>query len=430
MKKALWAAATSLSLILVVALGSRLGFAWDQGRKIPADVVGTVPFLHETGNIAYSLALGKGFSSVFRKDTGPTAWLTPVYPLLLAGIFQLFGIFTARSFFVAVFLNILFSTAACVPIFYVGKRVSRIGVASGAAWLWAIFPNAIVIPFEWIWDTSLSALLAATILWATLELAESQRLRHWCGYGLLWGFTLMTNPALGSLLPLLLGWAACRDPKQGLQRFRKPALAALIIILCCLPWTIRNFVAFYRFIPLRSNLPFELWLGNNEVFDEDSPNVMARITTFGEIRRYTELGETAYLQEKWQKAIQFIRAHPGLAMRLSGRRFVATWVGRDSPLKHFLETDSLFIKAVLLANLFVAIGALFGLVVLYRRRRALTFPIAVFPVVFPCLYYVTHASLRYRHPIDPVVLLLTAIAAEPLFQLLARRGRVKPSLPA
>jgi hypothetical protein len=33
----------------------------------------------------------------------------------------------------------------------------------------------------------------------------------------------------------------------------------------------------------------------------------------------------------------------------------------------------------------------------------------VFPVVFPCLYYLTHADLRYRHPIDPVVLLLTVI---------------------
>ena len=28
------------------------------------------------------------------------------------------------------------------------------------------------------------------------------------------------------------------------------------------------------------------------------------------------------------------------------------------------------------------------------------------------MYYVTHASLRYRHPIDPIVLLLTAIAVD------------------
>ena len=44
-----------------------------------------------------------------------------------------------------------------------------------------------MIPFEWIWDTSLSALLAATILWATLALAESDRVRDWCAYGIVVG---------------------------------------------------------------------------------------------------------------------------------------------------------------------------------------------------------------------------------------------------
>jgi hypothetical protein len=34
----------------------------------------------------------------------------------------------------------------------------------------------------------------------------------------------------------------------------------------------------------------------------------------------------------------------------------------------------------------------------------------VFVVVVPLVYYVTHASLRYRHPIDPILLMLTAIA--------------------
>jgi hypothetical protein len=38
-------------------------------------------------------------------------------------------------------------------------------------------------------------------------------------------------------------------------------------------------------------------------------------------------------------------------------------------------------------------------------------PLAAYPVLFPILYYVTHTSLRYRHPIDAVLLLLTAVAA-------------------
>ncbi len=87
----------SLPLIVVVAVGARAGFAWNEGRKLPANLVGTVPFMQETGNIARSLALGKGFSNVFNQGTGATAWLTPVYPLLLAGIFRIFGIFTPAS---------------------------------------------------------------------------------------------------------------------------------------------------------------------------------------------------------------------------------------------------------------------------------------------------------------------------------------------
>ncbi|MGB7437964.1 MAG: hypothetical protein WBW49_21300, partial [Candidatus Acidiferrum sp.] len=165
--------ATSLLLILLVAFGLRAGFAWSQIRKIPSESIGTVPFQTETGHIAYSLATGRGFASPFQRDSGPTAWLTPIYPLLIAGIFKVFGVYTRASFLAAVFLNIVFSSATCVPIYYAGRRIGGLAVGAAAAWLWALFPNAILISFEWIWDTSLAALLAATILWLTLILPES-----------------------------------------------------------------------------------------------------------------------------------------------------------------------------------------------------------------------------------------------------------------
>jgi len=55
------------------------------------------PFLFESGNIAVSLAKGNGFGSPFRVDTGPTAWMSPLYPLLLSGILRIFGIYTYQS---------------------------------------------------------------------------------------------------------------------------------------------------------------------------------------------------------------------------------------------------------------------------------------------------------------------------------------------
>ncbi|HKN76304.1 MAG TPA: glycosyltransferase family 39 protein [Candidatus Acidoferrum sp.] len=450
MKRTFQKAATSLALIVIVATGVRVGFALDQARKIAPGVLGIVPFQQETGNIAYALAQGKGFSNVFRTETGPTAWLAPVYPLIVAATFKLFGVFTTRAFFACVALNILFSAAACVPIFFAGKRVGGLGVAAGAAWLWAVFPSAMMMPFEWIWDTSLSALLAALILWATLELAESERWLDWAVYGVLWGLALMTNPALGAMLPFLLGWVTLRGRGESRARWKRSALAVGVAILCCVPWTIRNYAAFHRFIPVRSNLPFELWLGNNDIFDEHARNGRRSITRTEEARRYAQLGETAYMAEKWELATSFMRTHPGLELQLMGKKFVDFWLGTESPVKNFRETDSWLIRGVLLSSFLTAAGALCGVVVLWvgkkkitRRRREhrasaessenddkaeemagiAVFPLAVFPVVFPCLYYVTHADLRYRHPIDPIVLMLMAVTVAAVGRIAIRASR-------
>src|SRR6202021_335163 len=131
MKNALRKTVTSLLLIVIVAMGARVGFAWSQARKIAPGGLGVIPFQQETGNIAFALAEGKGFSNVFRTETGPTAWLAPVYPLMVAATFKLFGVFTARAFFACAALNMLFSSVACVPIYFVGKRIGGLGVAAG-----------------------------------------------------------------------------------------------------------------------------------------------------------------------------------------------------------------------------------------------------------------------------------------------------------
>ena len=429
-KNAVKKAMTSLLLIVLVAMGARLGFAWNQVRKIPQDVIGTAPFDHETGSIAYSLATGKGFSSPFRRETGPTAWLTPVYPLLVAGVFRVFGIFTAKSFYAVVFLNALFSSTACILVFLAGKRISGLGAASGAAWLWALYPNAVMMPFEWVWDTCLAALLGAMLLWATLKLADSpQRTRDWCAYGLLWGFTLMTNPSLGLLLPFLLGWTAYRSKRVARLSLWKPALAAGLAILCCVPWTIRNYVVFHKLVPLRSNFPLELYIGNNNNYATRQFVWPPKITKERELLRYFRLGETAFMEEEQRKAMEFIRAHPGIAIELIGEKFVSFWTGVAEPVQVFKTTDSLLIRTLIVCNTLAALGALLGIAYLVLKRSPYAIPAAAYPLVFPWLYYVTHPNLRYRHPIDPVILLLAAVAASGARKLLRRTPNLDTSRP-
>src|SRR5689334_2826877 len=85
---------TSVWFIAAAALATRVVFAWDQQRKIPHEVLAAVPFEQEAGNIALALSQGHGFSDLFRKPTGPTAWLAPVYPWVVSLIFRVFGALT------------------------------------------------------------------------------------------------------------------------------------------------------------------------------------------------------------------------------------------------------------------------------------------------------------------------------------------------
>jgi len=400
-------AAASLALIMAIALCLRLLHAWEYQRERPRPALGVFPFLFEPGNVGVALAKGHGFSSPFREDTGPTAWLTPVYPLILAGIFRIFGVYTLASFAAAAGLNILFSTLTILPLYHAARRVGGTGVAALAAWLWAVFPNAIKLPVESIWEASLAALLAAAILWATLALADSQKIRSWCAYGLLWGLALMTSPALGSLLPLLLGWLAWRArPRLG-----RPLVAVAIALLCCLPWTIRNFETFHAFIPLRSVFGLTLRLGNQDQAADPFFGRMHPIYNSAQRARYAELGEVAYMREKKQEALQFIAEHPGAEARAIWSHFVALWTGGTArPLEDFLHSRSWSFRGVLLFNLLAAAGALCGVAMLLAPRHPYAFPVAVFPAVFPLVYYLSQGSARYRHPIDPVLMLLLAVA--------------------
>jgi hypothetical protein len=197
----------------------------------------------------------------------------------------------------------------------------------------------------------------------------------------------------------------------------KPALAAAgIAILCCVPWTVRNYLVFHRLVPLRSNFPLELYIGNNNNYATRQFVWPPKITKERELQRYFQLGEMAFMDEEERKALDFIRAHPKIELELTAKRFVAFWAGLAAPVQSFMSTDSLLVRVLLVCNTAAGIVGLLGIAVLIRKRSTYAFPAAAYLAVFPWVYYVTHPNLRYRHPIDPVVLLLVAIAVGSLFK--------------
>jgi hypothetical protein len=54
--------------------------------------------------------------------------------------------------------------------------------------------------------------------------------------------------------------------------------------------------------------------------------------------------------------------------------------------------------------------AAWGLIVGLRNAFLEVIPLAASAILFPIPYYITHTSLRYRHPIDPILTLFAAYA--------------------
>jgi hypothetical protein len=133
----------------------------------------------EMGRIGAAIASGRGFSDPFGAPTGPTAWEPPLYPYLTAVVFHFFGIYSRASAFVLLAINSVFSALTCIPIFLIARRLFSEKVAVGSAWTWALLPYVMYWCTRWVWETSLSALLLAAILWLTLTMEERDGLKPW-----------------------------------------------------------------------------------------------------------------------------------------------------------------------------------------------------------------------------------------------------------
>src|SRR6202008_308757 len=142
---------------------------------------------HETGSIAASLAQGHGYGSPLIDPSGPTAWITPIYPYMLAGVFKLFGTFSLTADTAMRFLNVLFSAFTSYAVFVLGRLLFGEITGMVAGWLWAFLPYAVFFPVVWLWDTSLTALVLSLALWATYAIDDRADRGAWCGFGVLWG---------------------------------------------------------------------------------------------------------------------------------------------------------------------------------------------------------------------------------------------------
>jgi 4-amino-4-deoxy-L-arabinose transferase-like glycosyltransferase len=369
-------------------------------------------FGFEMGRIGRSIAQGHGFSSPYEGNTGPSAWEPPLYPFLIGGVFKLFGIYTYASAWVLLGINCVFATLTTIPIYWIAHRTFGDRVAIWSAYSWALNPYVWSYGVHWIWDTTLTPLVLACIFLVALELPEWPSWRGWVLFGALYGVGALANPTMLAFLPFCGLWIWQQRFRRNLPSVFGVVLSSVTFFLVLSPWLIRNYDAFGRFVFIRNDFGLQFRLGNGPSADGMlMPYFQPNLNKL-ELEKYQRLGELAYAAECRQFAWNWIRAHPARFAVISLKRFFYFWNGVPRPTDSVSWID--FRSSAFLAT---SVLAIWGLGRALRQRRPGAWLFAGLVLTYPTVYYFVYPHARYRHPMEPELLILI------VFLLMETRGR-------
>jgi len=369
----------------------------------------------EAGRIARSLATGHGyanpFAPTFLGPTGPTAWVPPAYPLLIAGVFKLFGVYTAFSAWVLLFLNCILSGFTAMALWEIACRCFSRANAVWSGWLWALYPAAMQYAVRWIWEMTLTTFLFTFVLVLALRMRGvnvgarasegspgASQTREWLLFGLMWGIIALSTSTLLLFLPICGLWILIGTWNRP-HALRNAILAGLVFIACLTPWEIRNYHAFHTFIPIRGNLGVETYLGNGSgtngiVMVYDHPNMAS-----DQFYLYKQMGEVRYAKMRGDLARGYMRSDPGHFLKNTLKRIYFFWVGVPSDAAPAVE----FFR--LLNYGFISLAGLLGLVLALRNRIPAAGLMAWVFALLPLPYYTVFVQARFRHPFEPLLTL-------------------------
>ncbi|MDQ5825237.1 MAG: glycosyltransferase family 39 protein [Chloroflexota bacterium] len=239
---------------------------------------------------AHMLAEGRGFA--FYNDF---IWVRPpVYVLFLGGLFALGG--GSYHYPTVLLAQSLISAVSLLPFGWLAAEVR-----GRAAARWTLALGALYLPFVLFAGLLVSETLflllfglALLALWrgrrALVVEGQSRRAYLWlAGAGVLLGCATLTRSTALLFVFIAALWLLLSLPRTWTLRWW--AIPAVLLVLVglatLLPWTVRNYAAYHRFIPVDTTGGYNLWLASLGVRDEPRmQDELRRIEGQGERQDY------------------------------------------------------------------------------------------------------------------------------------------------
>jgi hypothetical protein len=187
----------------------------------------------------------------------PSAWTDPLYSLFLAGLIRLFR---GDHRMAAAILNLVLLLAVFALTYRVAERLTspRGGVA-------AVLALAFTKPFAWNALYMNNTLLAAVFIICSAVMltrfGDSPSLPRAATLGLTLGLTMLACAGAQLFIPIAAGAVVALSWKNRRAAVLQASTVMIVAALVISPWIVRNYMAFGAFVPGRTGLGHNAFLG-------------------------------------------------------------------------------------------------------------------------------------------------------------------------
>jgi 4-amino-4-deoxy-L-arabinose transferase-like glycosyltransferase len=424
-------ATLALAVLLRVAAAFYLG---DVVKELP----GTADQL-SYHTLALRLLAGHGFTFgepwwPVTAAGAPTAHWSYLYTFFVALIYRLAGPHPlAARLIQAVLVGLLQPYLA----YWLGKRVFSVTVGLFAAALTAIYPYfiyyAATLMTEPFYITGILATLSFGILLRGAIRAGSggmnrQVLLYSLALGLALSLTVLLRQLFLLFIPVLFFWIWMANGWRITARLVYSTLiSGAVVILAILPFTLYNYQRFERFVLLNTNAGFAFFWANHPIYGTHFISIMPpEMGSYLDLipKDLRRLDEAALDQALLGEGLKFIQQDPGRYVLLSISRFPAFfmfWPSRDSDLMSNIARAGGF--GLLLPFMLYGLARSFipNPPVQRFSLSSTSNLLLLFILFYTAIHLLSWALVRYRLPVDAVLMIYAGLAFTDLSTWFASR---------
>jgi 4-amino-4-deoxy-L-arabinose transferase-like glycosyltransferase len=420
--------------IILISVILRLGAAIFLGDQV-VDLPGTSDQISYNA-LALRVMSGHGFS--FGENwwpataaNAPTAHWSYLYTFFLVLVYAIFG---PHPLAARILQAILVGVLQPLLVYQVARQIfgSTVGLISAlltAVYAYFVYYAACLMTESFYICAILSALYLTMQIGMpeTGEPAGRSSSRKWylgLYLGMCLGAAVLLRQLILLLIPFFFLWICIARRWQWGKLVGELLPTVLVIIVMILPFTAYNYARFHRIVLLNTNSGFAFFWGNHPIYGTHFISILPEeMGTYHDLipPELRNLDEAALDQALLGRGLGFVLADPGRYVLLSFSRIPAYFMFWPSAGSGTVSNLSRVLSFGLFLP-FMLLGLIRALIKPRLRLSSPIFLLALFIVVYTLIHLMTWALVRYRLPVDALLVIFAGLAIDDIRKYLASRG--------